>query len=122
MTVVSVNVGVPREVQTREGTVLTSIFKSPVQRRVGVRKHNLDGDRQADLTVHGGPFKAVYCYPEEHYAFWSEQLPEMQLEEAYSERISRQPACSSKMHTSEISSVSGPLFCRRHSRGCRATS
>jgi MOSC domain-containing protein YiiM len=40
---------------------------------------NLDGDEQSDLTVHGGPNKAVYCYPSEHYAFWREQLPEMDL-------------------------------------------
>jgi MOSC domain-containing protein YiiM len=79
MTVVSVNVGTPKQVRVREGTVLTSIFKSPVEGRVGVRRHNIDGDRQADLTVHGGPYKAVYCYPEEHYRFWSEELPEMTL-------------------------------------------
>ena len=56
-------------------TVLTSIFKAPVEGRVEVRRNNLDGDRQSDLTVHGGPYKAVYCYPGEHYTYWSEQLP-----------------------------------------------
>jgi MOSC domain-containing protein YiiM len=60
-------------------TVLTSIFKAPVDGRVAVRRHNLDGDRQSDLTVHGGPYKAVYCYPGEHYGFWREQFPEMDL-------------------------------------------
>jgi MOSC domain-containing protein YiiM len=79
MTVVSVNVGTPKQVRVRNGDVLTSIFKSPVQGRVAIRRHNLDGDRQADLTVHGGPYKAVYCYPGEHYRFWSEELPEMEL-------------------------------------------
>lgn len=63
----------------QEKVVLTSIFKKPVEGRVAVRKHNIAGDRQADLTVHGGPHKAVYCYPEEHYAFWSEQLPDTKL-------------------------------------------
>ena len=79
MTVVSVNVGTPEQVRVREGIVLTSIFKSPVEGRVAVRRHNIDGDRQADLTVHGGPYKAVYCYPEEHYGFWSDELREMDL-------------------------------------------
>jgi MOSC domain-containing protein YiiM len=59
--------------------VLTSIFKSPVEGRVAVRRHNIDGDRQSDLTVHGGPNKAVYCYPSEHYRYWKEQLPDRGL-------------------------------------------
>ncbi|MGO9087955.1 MAG: MOSC domain-containing protein [Candidatus Sulfotelmatobacter sp.] len=44
-----------------------------------MRTLNLDGDRQADLSVHGGPFKAVYGYPSEHYAFWRRELPGMSL-------------------------------------------
>jgi MOSC domain-containing protein YiiM len=79
MTVVSVNVGTPKLVQVRDRTVLTSIFKSPVAGRVAVGRRNLAGDRQADLRVHGGPYKAVYGYPEEHYPFWGEQLPDMEL-------------------------------------------
>jgi MOSC domain-containing protein YiiM len=59
--------------------VLTSIFKTPVSGRVAVRWHNIDGDRQSDLTVHGGPGKAVYCYPHEHYKYWAEQLPDIEL-------------------------------------------
>ena len=79
MKVISLNVGQPRAVETRGGTVLTSIFKTPVEGRVAVRRNNIDGDRQADLTVHGGTYKAVYCYPEEHYAFWRVELPETEL-------------------------------------------
>ena len=79
MTIVSVNVGTPKPVRVGDQTVLTSIWKSPVTGRVAVRPHNLAGDTQADLTVHGGPYKAVYCYPEEHYAYWSEQLPDTEL-------------------------------------------
>jgi MOSC domain-containing protein YiiM len=79
MRVLSVNVGSPQQVQVRNTTVLTSIFKSPVEGRVAVRRHNIAGDRQSDLTVHGGPYKAVYCYPGEHYPFWKEQLPDMDL-------------------------------------------
>lgn len=77
--IVSVNVGQPREIATRNGTVLTSIFKSPVETRVAVRRHNLEGDRQSDLRVHGGPYKAVYAYPSEHYAYWSAELAGMDL-------------------------------------------
>jgi MOSC domain-containing protein YiiM len=75
MTVVSVNVGTPREILVKDGVVLTSIFKSPVAGRVAVTGNNIAGDVQADMSVHGGPHKAVYCYPEEHYGYWREQLP-----------------------------------------------
>jgi len=59
--------------------VSTSIFKEPIADRVMLRTLNLDGDRQADLSVHGGPYKAVYVYPSEHYLFWKHELPEMDL-------------------------------------------
>jgi MOSC domain-containing protein YiiM len=55
--------------------VTTGIFKEPIEDRVLLRKLNLDGDGQADLTVHGGEYKAVYCYPLEHYAYWKQELP-----------------------------------------------
>ncbi|HTP86320.1 MAG TPA: MOSC domain-containing protein [Bryobacteraceae bacterium] len=77
--VVSVNVGQPREVPLPGGVVTTGIFKSPVEGRVALRRHNLAGDRQADLTVHGGPYKAVYLYPLEHYRYWAEQLADAEL-------------------------------------------
>jgi MOSC domain-containing protein YiiM len=76
---VSVNVGLPREVEWRGKTVLTSIFKAPVSGRIHVEKLNLRGDRQSDLSVHGGKDKAVYAYPSEHYAFWRTQLPGAEL-------------------------------------------
>jgi len=59
--------------------VTTSIFKEPVKGRVALRKLNLDGDKQSDLTVHGGEFKAVYCYPVEHYEYWRTEQPERSL-------------------------------------------
>lgn len=77
--VLSVNVSGPKRVQVGDRTVLTSIFKSPVEGRVAVLRHNIAGDRQSDLTVHGGPHKAVYGYPYENYSFWKEQLPDMDL-------------------------------------------
>jgi len=79
MKLLSINVGLPREVQWRGKTYYTSIFKEPVQGRVRVAKLNLEGDRQSDLSVHGGPEKAVYAYPGEHYAFWRDELPGMDL-------------------------------------------
>ncbi|HEY6284223.1 MAG TPA: MOSC domain-containing protein [Ktedonobacteraceae bacterium] len=77
--VISVNVGLPRTLVLNGQTVVTGIFKEPVEGRIAVRRLNLDGDRQADLTVHGGRDKAVYAYPAEHYSFWREQFPEMEL-------------------------------------------
>jgi MOSC domain-containing protein YiiM len=79
MRIVSVNVGLPREVVWKGKRVTTGIFKEPVEGRVMMRRHNLDGDRQADLSVHGGPSKAVYAYPVEHYDYWRKELPESQL-------------------------------------------
>ena len=74
MRVVSVNVGLPREVEWRGRTVLTGIFKAPVAGAVRVAGVNLDGDGQADLEVHGGPDKAVYAYAAEHYPWWEDEL------------------------------------------------
>jgi MOSC domain-containing protein YiiM len=75
MELISVNVGLPREVSWKGKTVTTAIFKEPVQGRVLLRTLNLDGDRQADLSVHGGADKAVYFYPAEHYDYWLGELP-----------------------------------------------
>jgi MOSC domain-containing protein YiiM len=75
MKLVSVNTGLPREVTWHGTTVTTGIFKLPVQGSITLRTLNLDGDRQADLTVHGGEHKAVYCYPIEHYSVWKKDLP-----------------------------------------------
>lgn len=79
MRVISVNVGLPRAVTWEGQTVMTGIFKEPVEGRVTVGRLNIEGDRQADLTVHGGPEKAIYAYPAEYYQFWREQFPEINL-------------------------------------------
>ena len=75
MKIVSLNVGMPQEVLWHGQPVTTGIFKSPTSERIRLRTLNLDGDRQADLTVHGGEHKAVYCYPVEHYTYWQKKLP-----------------------------------------------
>jgi MOSC domain-containing protein YiiM len=79
MRLISVCVGVPREVDWKGKPVTTGIFKQPVDGRVMMRSLNLDGDRQADLTVHGGVEKAVYAYPIEHYAYWRQEFPNDEL-------------------------------------------
>jgi MOSC domain-containing protein YiiM len=79
MKILSVNVGLPREVTWQGKLVTTGIFKGPVNGRVMMRTLNLDGDGQADLTVHGGASKAVYAYPSEHYDYWRAELPGVDL-------------------------------------------
>jgi len=79
MQVISVNVGKPQKSDWRGQHITTAIFKSPVEGPVAVGRLNLGGDEQADLTVHGGPDKAVYAYPQEHYAYWRPQLPDYSL-------------------------------------------
>jgi MOSC domain-containing protein YiiM len=79
MKILSVNVGLPRDIEWKGKVIRTSIFKAPVPGRVRVTKLNLEGDQQSDLSVHGGIEKAVYAYPSEHYPFWREELPGVDL-------------------------------------------
>jgi MOSC domain-containing protein YiiM len=79
MQLISVNVGLPRQVTWKGKTVTTGIFKEPASEQVMVRSLNLDGDGQADLTVHGGADKAIYVYPFEHYDYWRSELPDTEL-------------------------------------------
>jgi MOSC domain-containing protein YiiM len=74
MKIVSLNVGMPQEVEWHGRIVTTGIFKEPVAGRVALRKLDLDGDGQADLNVHGGEYKAAYCYAAEHYSYWKKEL------------------------------------------------
>ena len=79
MKVLSLNVGFPRKVLFNGQIITTAIFKDPVKGPIMLRKLNLDGDKQADLTVHGGLDKAVYSYPVEHYDYWRKQFPNTDL-------------------------------------------
>src|SRR5262249_53586974 len=79
MRLITVNVGQPRQVVWKGRRVTTGIFKAPVAGRVSVRQHNLDGDAQADVSVHGGPSKAVSLYPAELSAAWRQELPALTL-------------------------------------------
>ena len=79
MKLISINVGLPREITVAGKTVRTSIWKYPVQGRIRISTLNLDGDQQSDLSVHGGVDKAVYLYPSEHYSYWRAQLADLHL-------------------------------------------
>ncbi len=79
MKLVSVNIAKPEAVNINGQTVLTGINKKPQSEPVWLGKLNLVGDGQADLTVHGGEFQAVYSYPVEHYAFWQKELNQASL-------------------------------------------
>lgn len=77
--IISLNIARPRLFLYKGETMNSGIFKQPVNGPVELRRLNLDGDRQADLSVHGGPYKAVYGYPSEHYEFWRHELPGIDL-------------------------------------------
>ena len=99
MKLISVNVGLPREVDWRGGPVSTGIFKHPVEGKIPVKRLNLEGDRQADLSVHGGPDKAVYAYPAEHYDYWRNELKDPQLGwAAFGENLTTEGLNESAVH------------------------
>jgi len=98
MRVVSVQVGVPREIEWQGDVVTTAIFKEPVAGKVAVRRLNLDGDAQADLTVHGGPDKAVYGYASEHYPGWEEKLGRKLPPAAFGENLTTEGLFEDRVH------------------------
>ncbi|MGC2703351.1 MAG: MOSC domain-containing protein, partial [Candidatus Acidiferrales bacterium] len=99
MRIRSVNVAMPRLVAWKGQTFTTGIFKEPIQGPVMMRTLDLDGDRQADLSVHGGPYKAVYAYPVEHYPFWRTELPELELKwGAFGENLTMEGLDESSTH------------------------
>ncbi len=98
MKVVSVNVGMPREVPWRGRMVLTGIFKDPVASLVPLRRLNFAGDAQADLSVHGGPDKAVYGYPVEHYSDWQSLLGRELPYGSFGENLTTQGLLEDSVH------------------------
>ena len=79
MKVISVNIGLPREIFYEVRMIRTGIFKVPIAGRARVGALNIDGDQQADLSVHGEPSKAIYAYPSEHYEYWRKELANVEL-------------------------------------------
>ncbi len=107
MTIVAVSVGTPRKVQWRAREVVTSIFKTPVAGPVMVRRHNLEGDRQSDLSVHGGEYKAVYAYAAEDYAWWRAALGR-DLEPAnFGENLTIQGLSGTDVHVGDVFRAGG---------------
>ena len=98
MRVLSVNVGLPREVPWQGSLVSTAIFKDPVASRIVLRTLNLAGDAQADLTVHGGPDKAVYAYPSEHYADWETRVGRRLTPGAFGENLTTEGLVEDRVH------------------------
>jgi MOSC domain-containing protein YiiM len=111
MKILSFSVGRPREVEWRGKRVLTSIFKEPVAGGVWARTLNLDGDEQSDLSVHGGPDKAVYVYPSEHYAYWRAQLPGIELPwGAFGENLTSEGLSETAVHIGDLVSIGAAEF------------
>jgi MOSC domain-containing protein YiiM len=111
MRLVSINVGQPRPVAWRGRSVQTSIWKNPVAGLVQARRLNLDGDRQADLTIHGGADKAVYVYPSEHYAYWGRELGGTELPwGAFGENFTTEGLLESDVQIGDHFTIGGAQF------------
>jgi len=122
MRVISVNLGLPRTVQWKGKTVSTAIFKTPVSDRITLRFLNLDGDRQADLSVHGGRDKAVYAYPAEYYAYWHREFPDMALPWGmFGENLTTEGLREDDLQVA-TGFASAPLRSSSRSRECHASS
>ena len=104
--ILSVNVSYPKEVEFEGQKVTTGIFKEPIEGRVKLRTLNLDGDKQADLTVHGGPDKAVYAYPSEHYESWHKVYPNMEMPNGmFGENFTTEGLMESEVNVGDIFSM-----------------
>ena len=122
MKLLAVSVGRPRDLDWRGRRVRTSIFKAPVTSRVRVTRLNLAGDEQSDLTVHGGPYKAVYVYPGEHYAAWRRELPHTELGfGAFGENLTTEGLLEHEVSIGDRLRIGTAEFVIT-SRACRATS
>jgi MOSC domain-containing protein YiiM len=123
MKLLSVNVGLPRDIEWKGKVVRTSIFKTPVTGPVRVAKLNLDGDQQSDLTVHGGIDKAVYAYPSEHYPYWRQQFPGKELPwGVFGENFTTQGLLEKTLHIGDRLRVGSSEFLRFFRISCYTTS
>jgi MOSC domain-containing protein YiiM len=114
---ISLNVARPRLVVYKGQSINTGIFKEPVSGAVALRTLNLDGDRQADLSVHGGPYKAVYAYPSEHYEFWRQELPEAKLSwGAFGENFTTEGLVESELHVGDRLGIGSVIVMIRQPR------
>ena len=117
MKLVSLNVARPRLVVYKGQSINTGIFKQPVSGPVQLRTLNLDGDRQADLSVHGGPHKAVYGYPAEHYSFWRDELPGVDLPSGmFGENFTTSGLSEDKLHVGDRFQIGSSILMVRQPR------
>jgi len=117
MNLISLNVARPRLALYKGATINTAIFKLPVSGPVKLRTLNLDGDRQADLSVHGGPYKAVYAYPSEHYPFWRQELPGMDLPWGmFGENFTTEGLLESELHIGDRLQIGSAIVMVRQPR------
>ncbi len=117
MRILSLNVARPRLTIYKGTTINTGIFKKPVSGRVKLRTLNLDGDQQADLSVHGGPFKAVYAYPSEHYAYWRHDLPASELPwAAFGENLTTEGLSEADLHVGDRFRIGSAIVMVRQPR------
>ena len=122
MKIVFVNVGLPREVEWNGKRITTGIYKEPIGGAVNVQTINLEGDGQADLSVHGGRSKAVYAYPSEHYGFWQSELPDTMLPwGVFGENLNTAGSWK-KRSASGMNFASARPRCKLPSRACHITS
>jgi len=114
---ISLNVGKPKLIEYKGETIETGIFKSPVSGPIQLRTLNLDGDRQADLSVHGGPYKAVYAYPSEHYPFWRHELPGIEFPTAaFGENFATSGLSEDELHVGDRFQIGSAVIMVRQPR------
>ena len=101
----SIQVARPLAVRHMGNEVLTGIFKLPITGPVMVRRLNLDGDQQGDLTVHGGVDKAVYCYASEHYPAWQQELARELPHGTFGENLTISGLLEPDLHVGDVLSV-----------------
>lgn len=117
MRLISLNVARPRLMLYKGSSISTGIFKQPVTGPVLLRALNLDGDRQADLGAHGGPYKAVYGYPTEHYEYWRKELPATDLPWGmFGENFSTEGLFENELHVGDRLQVGGTIIMVRQPR------
>ena len=111
MKLLSVNVSLPKEVTHNRKTYMTGIYKKPVDGRVMVRTLNIDGDRQANLTVHGGIHKAVYAYCFENYAYWERELGRDDFDFGqFGENLTTEGMTDDKVHIGDVFRIGRALL------------
>jgi MOSC domain-containing protein YiiM len=117
MKLISVNVSRPQLTVYEGSTINTGIFKKPVHGRIALRTLNLDGDQQADLSVHGGPFKAAYAYPSEHYEYWRQELPDANLDwAAFGENFTTEGFREDEIHVGDVFRIGSARVMARQPR------